>query len=266
MHKIVFLLALLFTAFVSSQTKEELALEKKSNKLLYKARSNFEKGNFSEAEANYRKVIALDSKNTTANYNLGHVYYKNKKNSEAGKRFVQAAEVATTKEEKHKVYHNLGNTFMNDKNYKAAVEAYKNALRNNPTDEETRYNLALAKQMLEQQGDDGGGEDEKEEQKKDKQEDKQDKKEGDNQEENQDQNKGDEQEKEKEKDSQNKEDKEDSKEEKNDQGKPQQVEGQLSPQQIKSLLEAMNNQEKKVQDKINAEKQKGVKTKPEKDW
>ncbi|PIX08878.1 MAG: hypothetical protein COZ75_09670, partial [Flavobacteriaceae bacterium CG_4_8_14_3_um_filter_34_10] len=62
------------------------------------------------------------------------------------------------------------------------------------------------------------------------------------------------------------EDKEDSKEEKNDQGKPQQVEGQLSPQQIQSLLEAMNNQEKKVQDKINAEKQKGVKTKPEKDW
>lgn len=264
MQKIVFLLALLFTSFVFSQTKEELALAKKTKELLYKASSNFEKGNFSEAEANYRKAIALDSKNITAKYNLGNAYYKNEKNSEAGKRFLQAAEVATTKEVKHKVFHNLGNTFMNNKNYKAAVEAYKNALRNNPTDEETRYNLALAKQMLEQQGDDGGGEDEKQEQEKEKQEDKQDKQEGDNQEEKQDQNKGDEDEKEK--DSQNKEDKADPKEEKKDQGKPQQVEGQLSPQQIQSLLEAMNNQEKKVQDKINAEKQKGVKTKPEKDW
>ncbi|PKP25483.1 MAG: hypothetical protein CVU03_07710 [Bacteroidetes bacterium HGW-Bacteroidetes-2] len=263
MQKIGIILVLLFTCFVFSQTKQEIALAKETKELLYKASNNFEKGNFSEAEANYRKAIALDSKNTTAKYNLGNVYYKNKKNSEAGKRFLQAAEVATTKAEKHKVFHNLGNTFMNYKNYKAAVEAYKNALRSNPTDEETRYNLALAKKMLEEQGDEGG-EDEKQEKDQDKQEEKQDKQEGDNQEEKQDQNKGDEGDDEK--DSQNKEDKGDPKEEKKDQGQPQQVEGQLSPQQVQSLLEAMNNQEKKVQDKINAEKQKGVKTKPEKDW
>ena len=54
-------------------------------------------------------------------------------------------ETATSKAEKHKAFHNIGNILMQKEKCKEAVEAYKNALRNNPTDEETRYNLAVAK-------------------------------------------------------------------------------------------------------------------------
>ncbi len=263
MNKLVFFTVLLISSFGFSQTKEEKARAKETQELLHKAKTNLENGKFVEAEAGYRKIIANEPKNATAKYNLGNAYYKNNKNREAIQRYVQAAEVATTKAEKHKIYHNLGNSLMNDKNYRAAVEAYKNALRNNPTDDETRYNLALAKKMLEEHGDDGG-EDEEDDQDQEEQDDKEDEGEGDDQEKDQDQDKGDEGEDDR--DSQENEDDGDTKE---DEGKPEQqqpVPGQLSPQQIQSLLEAMNNEERKVQDKINAEKQKGAITKPEKDW
>ena len=75
---------------------------------------------------------------------IKHIYRQNQP-SEAKYKFATAVEVAKTKEEKHKAFHNLGNTFMLEKNYQGAVDAYKNALRNNPLDDETRYNYALTK-------------------------------------------------------------------------------------------------------------------------
>lgn len=264
--RLLFLIIMLsFAAFGFSQSKEELARAKENQQLLSQAQKDLENGDFAYAEAKLRRVIASDPKNTEAKYNLGNAYYGLGKNAEAGKRYIQAAEVAQTKEEKHKIYHNLGNVFMNDKQYRPAVEAYKNALRNNPRDEETRYNLALAKKMLEEQGDDGGGgEDDQEEENQDEQQ------EGDSNEEqdqgNQDsdsEDKGDEGDEEQQAPD---ESEEGEPQEGDNQGEPQPREGRLSPQQIQSLLEAMNNEERKVQEKINAEKQKGVKTKPEKDW
>lgn len=164
---------------------------------------------------------------------------------------------STSKSEKHKAYHNIGNILMKNKKCKEAVEAFKNALRNDPTDDETRYNLGLAKECAEQQKDDDKGNDkDKDKDKKDedkKDQDKQDNKEGDDK---------------KDEEGKPKDDKQDKGkgDEKKDEKKQQPQPGQLSPQQIKNLLEAMNNQEQKVQEKINAEKQKGVKVKTEKDW
>ena len=186
------------------------------------------------------------------------------------RRFGQAASISTYKPEKHKAFHNLGNTFMNAKQYKEAVEAYKNALRNNPTDDETRYNLALAKKMLEEEQKNGGGENEnkdenQESQEKDEKKDDEGKGQEGDEEENED--KGDKKDENKEGD--NKEDKGNPEEKKENEGENEQqqpVPGQLSPQQIKNLLEAMNNEEKKVQDKINAKKLKGAKVKSNKDW
>lgn len=265
MNKIVVLLLFLSTVMLYSQTKQELQRAKDNQDLLSNANTDLAAGDFSEAEAKYRKVIADDPKNTEARYNLGVAYYNKDKNTEAGRRFVQAAEIATTKEQKHKVYHNLGNALMKDKNYRGAVEAYKNALRNNPKDDETRYNLALAKLMLEEQGDEGGGEEENEEEKEEKED-------GENEEEDEgggdsgeDEDKGDEGEEEDQR-SGNEEPEQGDSDEQEQEGQPQQAEGQLSPQQIQSLLEAMNNEERKVQDKIQADKQKGAKTKSEKDW
>ena len=243
---------------------------KAAQNFLSEAQQSLQKEEFPSAEADYRKAISLNPKSETAKYNLGTAYYGKDKNAEAMLRFKQAATTATEKSEKHKAFHNLGNTYMNEKKYTEAVEAYKNSLRNNPNDDETRYNLALAKDMLEKNPPPPEDKDDKDKDKKDQdkkdQQDQQDKKDqGDNGDEKDQKDKGDE--------------KEDKKDGDKDQGKPDQpkdegdkpqqqqpVPGQLSPQQVKSLLEAMNNEEKKTQDKINAEKQKGAKVKTDKDW
>lgn len=250
--------------------KEQKKLEREANEFLYDATEEEKKDDFPKAEADYRKAIALDPQNETGKYNLGNAYYNKTLNNDAMRRFEQAASIATFKPEKHKAFHNLGNTFMNAKQYKEAVEAYKNALRNNPSDDETRYNFALAKKMLEEQQKNGGGENEnkdEQEESKEKEEKKDDSgkdQEGDKGDEKENEDKGDNKDENKEGD--NKEDNGKPEEKEGEKEQQQAVPGQLSPQQIKNLLEAMNNEEKKVQDKINAKKQKGAKVKSNKDW
>ncbi|MCH7784098.1 MAG: tetratricopeptide repeat protein [Bacteroidetes bacterium] len=270
--KLLSVFILMFSSLVSviAQEKENRDIIE-SKKLLSDAGLEMKNGNFPLAEADYRKAISLNPKDEIGKYNLGTAYYNKEMNANAMQRFLQAASVASNKTEKHKAFHNLGNTFMNDKKYKEAVETYKNALRNNPTDDETRYNLALAKKMLEEEQKKGGDDednkdkDNKENQNNKDNKDNKDNKEGDDGDEKEDKDKGDEKDDKKEGDE--KEDKgnpEQPKEEKKDRKQP--VPGKLSTQQIKNLLEAMNNEEKKVQDKINAEKQKGIKIKNSKDW
>ncbi|WP_363299153.1 tetratricopeptide repeat protein [Altibacter sp.] len=274
-------IAVLFLIFVCSaygiaqKDKEQHRLLKESQKYLSEASEKLQKNNFPTAEADYRKAIALNPVDETGKYNLGNAYYNKTLNAEAMRRFKEAATVAVNKPEKHKAFHNLGNTFMNAKQYKEAVEAYKNALRNNPTDDETRYNFALAKKMLEEEQKNGGGDDNKDQnqenkdQDKENKEDKGDEQEGDKGDEKEDKDKGDQKDENKDGDKEKDKGKPDEKkEEEGDKEKQQQqpVPGQLSPQQIKNLLEAMNNEEKKVQDKINAKKQKGAQVKSNKDW
>ena len=254
--------------------KEQLKQLKKAKTFLSEAAEAIGEDKFVDAEVNFRKSIAMNPSEEIGKYNLGNAYYNEAKNDEAMRRFSQASAISETKPEKHRAFHNLGNTFMNAKKYQEAVEAYKNALRNNPTDEESRYNLALAKEMLEKNPPQGGdGEDDKEEQKENDEEKKDNNenkdsdgndKESDDGEKKEDEDKGDE--KDEKKDGENKEEgkPDEQKEQKNPKQQP--IPGQLSPQQIKNLLEAMNNEEKKVQDKINAKKQKGAKVKSNKDW
>jgi len=284
------LTVLVFTGFLQDavaqkEDKEKVKLQKETNSLVSQGNDKIFSNDFSSAEADYRKAIAINPKADIGKYNLGNAYYNKQKNDEAMMRFKQAASTAETKAEKHKAFHNLGNTFMNAKNYQDAVEAYKSALRNDPTDDETRYNLALAKDMLEKNPPQGGdGDDNKDKQDQKDQQDQQDQQNKDNQ------NQGDNKDDQDQQDNQDKKDQGDQKEkdqgeqegenekpqdpqkdqqgEGDDQKKPQQQPqpGQMSPQQIKNLLEAMNNEEKKVQDKINVQKQKGAKVKPNKDW
>ena len=269
----VFLVFNLGTSIIAQEAnKEKQKVLKESKEFLSEASYEMENNNFSLAEAAYREAIATNPEEDIGKYNLGIAYYDKEMNDVAMSRFKQAAAVADTKSDKHKVFHNLGNTFMNEKLYKEAVESYKNALRNNPKDEETRYNYALAKELLEEQEKNGGGDDNKENQ-EDKQE--EEKKENqDNENNKKDKEDGDQ------KNEQNKGEEEQDKKEGNeneDNGKPEEPKdkkqqqpptepGKLSPQQVKNLLEAMNNEEKKVQEKINAKKKKGTKVKPEKDW
>ncbi|WP_299121762.1 aerotolerance regulator BatC [uncultured Winogradskyella sp.] len=271
------LITILIGSFGFSQdiNKVQLKAEKKATNLVYKANELVEDDNYIEAEMEYRKAISEAPKKAVGAYNLAHSYFRKGSFEEALFRNMEAVKNAITKDEKHRAFHNIGNILMQNKKCKEAVEAFKDALRNNPNDDETRYNYALAKECANQQ-EDGGGEDNKEdkdkEQEKDKEEEQkkedQDKEEKDKKDEgDKDKKEGDKEEDEKGKPKDDKKDdgKGDDKKDKKDQ-KQKPKPGQMSPQQMKNILEAMQNQEQKVQEKINAKKQKGAKVRTEKDW
>jgi tetratricopeptide (TPR) repeat protein len=261
--------------FSQELDKDQLKKEKKATNLVYKGNELVQEEDFVQAEMEYRKAISNAPKKAVGAYNLANTYYKKGNYDEALFRTQEAAKNAVSKDEKHRAYHNLGNILMKNENCKEAVEAFKNALRSNPNDEETRYNFALAKECAEQQKD-GGGEDNKEDKNKEEEKDKEkeEKKEDENKDEKDKKDQGDKDKKEgdKEEDENGKpkdEKKDDGKGDKDQKDKNQKLKprpGQMSPQQIKNILEAMQNQEQKVQQKINAEKQKGAKVKTEKDW
>jgi Ca-activated chloride channel family protein len=159
-----------FLGFSQEINKEQIKAERKATNLVYSANELLEEDNYIEAEMEYRKAISEAPSKLVGAYNLAHSYYNKGSFDEALFRSQEAAKNAVTKDEKHRAFHNIGNVLMQSKLCKEAVEAFKNALRNNPNDEETRYNFALAKDCAEQQKDDGGGEDDKED--KDKEEEK----------------------------------------------------------------------------------------------
>ena len=259
MKQIVFLISLLFSSFTFAQ--EEVKKEK--DKILPKANEAFAEKKYSEAEAQYRISNSKGLSGAAPSYNLGNSIYRQNQFSESKYAYSQAYEKATTKEEKHKALHNLGNVYMKEKQYGKAVETYKNALRNNPSDEQTRYNYALAKEYLKsnpedqnQDKKDDKKEDKKDDQKQDKgdgdKDKKDDKKEGDK-----DQGKGD-----------NKEDKNegDQKKDENQGSQPKPQPSGISKESVQNLLDAVNNEEKKVQEKVNAQKVKAKPVQTEKDW
>ena len=252
----------------SAQEEEKEAQLSLSNNYVFEGNSLVNE-NFIEAEKKYRLAVSAKQNNAVGSYNLGNAYYKSELYDEAMLRHLEAVNNSASKLEKHKAYHNIGNTLMQKKRCKEAVSAYKNALRNSPSDDESRYNLALAQECAKEQGD-GKGED------KDKDENKDDKENSDENKDNEEKNKdkGGEDEEKKEGDDKEDEDgkpKDDNgnqndKDPNKDKGQPKPQPGKMSPQQVKNLLEAMNNEEKKVQEKMNASKTKGVKIQTEKDW
>lgn len=261
-------LILFLLVSISGSAQEEEAQISLSNNYVFEGNSLVDE-NFIEAEKKYRLGVSAKQNNAAGSYNLGNAYYKSELYDEAMLRYLEAVNNSGLKLEKHKAYHNIGNTLMQQKRCKEAVSAYKNALRNSPSDDESRYNLALAQECAKEQGD-GKGED------KDKDENKDDKENSDENKDNEEKNKdkGGEDEEKKEGDDKEDEDgkpKDDNgnqndKDPNKDKGQPKPQPGKMSPQQVKNLLEAMNNEEKKVQEKMNASKTKGVKIQTEKDW
>lgn len=278
MKQLLFIAFTFFSVLSFSQEKGKDKALQRSNDYIYDANEKVN-DDFVSAEMDYRKAVSAKPSNASGSYNLGNAYYQSGLFDEALSRHLEAANNASTKAERHKAFHNIGNALMQQEQCKKAVEAFKNALRNDPSDDETRYNLALAKECANKDGEgDDGEQDQKEDDKEDQKEnedeqDKENKDDGDQNEDQENKDEGDDQQDKK--DGDDKEDEngkpKDEKDNKNEgqpkdkkQQKPQP--GKLSPQQVKNLLEAMNNEEKKVQDKINAKKVKGAKIKTEKDW
>jgi Ca-activated chloride channel family protein len=239
-----------------------------------------------KAEQLFRKASAIDTTYAEAPYNLGTTLYRENHIEEAFGHLKEAANRSSQPDLSHKAFHNIGNVYMQKEEYDNAIEAYKQALRNNPTDEETRYNLALAKkkreeqeQQQEQNQDQDQNQDQQDQQENEEnKENDQEEKEGDQEEKEGDQ--GDSKEKEKESEdeegdgSEKEEQKKGQGDQKQEQGKrpeDKQPQGnpkpqELSKQQIENLLQALQNEENKVQEKMNAKKVQGRKLKVEKDW
>ena len=278
MKKVFVVLLFIITAAVNAQTKAEkeaLKAKKASDEYTYQGNKALEGDKPVQAEVDYRNAIVKNKENVTAQYNLGSLYYQQKSYGEAFARLKKASETPNiTDNERHQIFHNLGNTFMKTKEYDKAVQAYKEALRYDSTDEQTRYNLAVAKDMLKKnppKNDNKDNKDNKNNQdnkdnKNDKNKDNQDNKDNknDKNKDNQD-NKDNKNDKDKNKDNQdNKDDKNDKGDKDKDNQKPRP--SSLSPQQMERILEAMNNEERKTQEKVNGQKVKGQRSKSEKDW
>jgi tetratricopeptide (TPR) repeat protein len=186
-----------------------------------------------ESEVEFRKSLEKEPESFEGRFNLGDALFKQKKVDDAIEQFQALTNSTNDKKKLSDVYHNIGNGFFAKKEFEKSIDAYKQALRNDPTDDETRYNLIAAQKMLQNQK---NNQDKKDQDKKD-----QDKKQQDKQKQKQDQ----------------KQD-QDQKQQQNQQDKQQQQQQQqqgISKENAERILQSLNEDEKKLQKKLRKAKQ-----------
>ena len=229
MKKTSFLLVVMFCLLASTYGQSKKKLIKEGNKL-------YNDSSFNLAEMKYRKSLEKDQDYFNAAFNLADAVYKQERYQEATSFFEALKDNAKNNQELSQINHNLGNSLFKENKIDQAIDAYKNSLRQNPNDEETRYNLAYAQKIKQQQ--------QQENQDQDQDEDKEEK------DQNQDQ----------EKKNDNKEQKE------NDQKNQEEKKDEMSKEDAKKMLEALQQKEKELQEKLQKKKTKGQKIKILKDW
>lgn len=225
--------------------------------------TEYEDGNYQEAEKEYRKALMEKPGYTKGTFNLGDAMYEQENFEESAKLYTEIIERNTSKEEKAASFYNLGNTLMKGQKYQESIDAFKNSLRMVPGNNDAMYNLEYARKKLQEQQQQQQDQDQnKDQENKDK--DQQDKENKDQ--ENKD-NK-DKQDQDKKQDEQKDQDKKD--QDKGDQQKDQQKQQQpqkISKQDAKKMLEALKNDEKKTLQKLQKEKAKAAKgAKSDIDW
>lgn len=232
-------------------------LAQEPNDFITKGNSLYKDGKYGDAEVSYREGQTAGADAFISGFNLGDALFKQERYEEAAAAFQSLPQLTEDSDKKASAYHNLGNSFLKAQKYQESVDAFKQSLRNNPSDLDTKYNLAYAKRMLQQQQQqqqqDQHKQDQNQDQKKDKKQE-QDKK-GDNKDDKQDK-----------QDKQEKGDKpKDEKGEKDQQEQPK--DGKISKEDAERMLDALNQDEKKIRDRLEAQKVKtGIKGKVEKDW
>jgi Ca-activated chloride channel homolog len=232
---------------------------------IYRGNTAYSKGEYETAKDHYNKAIDKNPNSYKGTYNLGNATYKAENFEDAVSHYQQAISSATDDVAKAEAMHNLGNTYLQSSKLEEAIKTYKDALRNNPTAEDTRYNLAFAQKMMKQQEKE---EQEKEEKGEDEDKDKDKDKEEQEQEE---EDKGDKEEekdgeKEEDEDKEGEEEKEkDPTEEGEEQEKEQPKPINLTPREAEQMLEAAKNEDQKIQMQLK-QKQPSSAKKIEKDW
>jgi len=199
---------------------------------------------FNNAEIEYLKALEKKPEDNKWNFNLADALYKQKKFDESAEKFKEIADKTTNKIEKGRALHNLGNSFLMNNKLEESIGAYKDALRNSPNDLETKYNLLYAMNMKKKQDQQKKNQDKNKDKDKDKDKDK-----------NKDQDKKDQK---KNQDQKNKDQK---------QQQQQQQQSKISKQNAEQMLQALENSEKKIQDKVKkVQALKAESRKVEKDW
>ena len=217
---------------------QALAQEKTDRDYLRSGNKLYNDSLFIKAEVDYRKALELNPKSTDAMFNLANALLMQQKAKEAMEQYESVSKIEKDKEKLAQIYHNMGVILQSSKQLPQCIEAYKESLRNNPKDDETRYNLALAQKQLKDQQQDQQNQDQQQQQQEQK-EDKQD---------------------------QNKDQQEqDQKDQQQNQQQQQQNKHEMSKENAQQLLNAVMQDEKNVQDKVKKQIQIQGK-KLEKDW
>jgi Ca-activated chloride channel family protein len=232
----------LFTMLLLLTVAGSVSAQKAERSDIRKGNSQYERKKYTEAEIQYRKALEVNPKSKEGAYNLGNALFRQKKTKEALEQYQSALNVQNDPLKKSQIFHNAGNVFMENKEYDKAVDAYKNSLIINPSDNETRYNLAMAQALLKKQQQQQKQDKDKKKDQKDDQKDKQ-----------QQQQKQDDQEK---KQNQNKK-----------QEQQQQQQEQVSKEKARQLLDALSQDEKDTQEKVKKlQMQQSKSRKTDKDW
>ena len=140
-HYIIVTVAFLLVGGTNADAQTDRNLIRQGNRA-------FKSQKWAAAETQYRKAISKNQKNPQAIYNLGCALLAQQKDSLAMVQFGNAAQLESNIFRRSKSYHNMGVVMQNHREYAQAIEYYKMALRCNPQDNETRYNLALCKKLL----------------------------------------------------------------------------------------------------------------------
>jgi Ca-activated chloride channel family protein len=234
---------LLFTALLSLQAQNE-------RKVIRQGIKAYKQGDFGEAEVQFRKAGDINQESFEAAFNTGAALYGQKKYEETVKQFEPLVGRAEDPGSVAHVWHNIGNSLLESRQYAQSIEAYKNSLRLNPKDMDTKYNLAYAKKKLQdQQQQQQQNKDQQQQQKQDQQ---------------QQQQKQDQQQQQQKQNQQQQQQKQDQQQKQQQDQQPQPL--QISKEDAQRMLEAIQQQEKDVKEKVDIKKAAVAKVKTEKDW
>ena len=235
MMKKFYILSLLLVASAG----QVLAQQKTDRDYLRSGNKLYNDSLFIKAEVDYRKALEVNPKSTDAMFNLANALLMQQKAKEAMEQYQSVSKIEKDKEKLAQIYHNMGVILQSSKQLPQCIEAYKESLRNNPKDDETRYNLALAQKQLKDQQQNQQNQDQQQQQQQKQEEEKQD---------------------------QNKDQQEqDQKDQQQNQQQQQQNKSEMSKENAQQLLNAVMQDEKNVQDKVKKQIQIQGK-KLEKDW
>ncbi|MBQ0118337.1 MAG: tetratricopeptide repeat protein [Bacteroidales bacterium] len=191
---------------------------------------------YTEAELDYRRGLEKNNRSFQGHYNLGNALMRQGKYPEATEQYALAAQQLDEKKDRIKAaqtYHNLGNALFAQEQYDKSVAAFQHSLRLNPKDDETRYNLVKAMQLLQMQ---------QQQQNQQQQQQQQEQKEQQQQEQQQQQQEQQEQQ----------------------QQQAQQQEQQMDKETAEQILQALEQDEQQTQEKL--QRQQGSKKRVEKEW